>query len=155
VVDDAADKVGEGANGGTDSVTSTITYTLGSNLENLSLGNADGIDGTGNSLANLIGGGNGDNVLSGLAANDALEGNAGDDLLLGGDVLDIGDLLTGFDAVTSDINDFVQAVESNGSTTIRVDTNGGGNSFVDMAVLEGVNTDVMGLLNNGSLALAD
>jgi hypothetical protein len=49
----------------------------------------------------------------------------------------------------------VQTVESNGSTTVRVDTDGGGNSFVDLVVLEGVNTDVAGLLNNGNLALPD
>jgi hypothetical protein len=49
----------------------------------------------------------------------------------------------------------VQTVESQRSTTVRVDTNGGGNSFADLVVLEGVNADVTGLLNNGNLALPD
>jgi hypothetical protein len=69
-------------------------------------------------------------------------------------VLDVSNLLTGFDAKTDNINDFLQATESNGSTTIGVDTNGGG-SFTDMVVLDGVNTDIMGLLTNGSLVLAE
>jgi Ca2+-binding RTX toxin-like protein len=203
-VDNVADKIVESADGGRDSVTSTISYTLGSNLEDLVLSNADGMTGTGNSLDNgiAIESGSGDNVLSGLAGNDFLQGNDGSDLLLGGDgndtlegfygadtfaggagsdsfffftlsslngvdvitdfqngpgsdVLDISDILAHFDAKSSDINDFVQTVESNGSTTVRVDTDGGGNSFVDLVVLEGVNTDVAALLNNGNRALPD
>jgi Ca2+-binding RTX toxin-like protein len=202
IVDSSTDKIVESANGGTDTVAPSITYTLGSNFENLSLqGGLDPIDGTGNSLNNLITGNSGHNVLSGLAGNDTLEGAFGDDLLLGGDgadllqanpgadtmaggagsdrfefnnggldgldhitdftsapggdVLDVSDLLTGFDPTSSNINDFLQADESNGSTTIKVDANGGGNNFVDMVVLDGVNIDIQGLLNNGSLVLAD
>ena len=78
--DDIGDKIAEtSAAGGTDSVNSSLTYTLGANLEKLSLlGGAD-IDGTGNTLANVIVGNDGDNVLSGLTGNDTLEGAAGDD----------------------------------------------------------------------------
>ena len=65
------------------------------------------------------------------------------------------DLLIGFDPNSSNINKFLQATVENGATFLQVDANGGGNSFVDLAVLVGVNTDVNGLLNNGSLVLAD
>src|SRR4029450_10659315 len=84
-VDESGDKVSEtSASGGTDRVDSSITYTLGSNLENLTLANGRTIDGTGNSLNNSITGGDGDNVLSGLVGNDTLAGADGDDQLLGG-----------------------------------------------------------------------
>jgi Ca2+-binding RTX toxin-like protein len=67
-VDNIGDKIVDSANGGYDTVDSSVTYTLGGTLERLFMGDADGIDGTGNSLDNYIGGGGGDNVLSGLAA---------------------------------------------------------------------------------------
>src|SRR5207249_3270847 len=48
VVDAAGDSVTENANEGTDAVQSAITYTLGSNLENLTLTGTNAINGTGN-----------------------------------------------------------------------------------------------------------
>jgi hypothetical protein len=68
-------------------------------------------------------------------------------------VLDLSHLLSGFNSATSDINDFLRTTESNGSTTVSVDTNGDGSGFVDLVVLQGVNTDVAGLVNNDSLVL--
>ena len=58
------------------------SYTLGNNVENLTLmfGTRD-IDGTGNALNNILLGNSGDNVLSGLDGNDTLTGNAGNDTL--------------------------------------------------------------------------
>ncbi|MBW4551986.1 MAG: hypothetical protein KME35_12900 [Aphanocapsa sp. GSE-SYN-MK-11-07L] len=68
-----------------DSVTSTVTYTLGSNLENLTLGGSAAINGTGNGLNNLIIGNSANNTLLGAAGNDTLEGGPGVDSLEGGD----------------------------------------------------------------------
>jgi RHS repeat-associated protein len=77
-----------------DSVTATISYTLGTNLENLTLGGSSSINGTGNSLNNLITGNsgannlvgsNGNDSLNGVAGNDILSGDDGNDSLLGGD----------------------------------------------------------------------
>jgi hypothetical protein len=67
----------------------------------------------------------------------------------------VSNLLVGFAEDSSNINDFLRAVQANGSTTIQVDTNGavGGAAFVDMAVLQGVNTSIGGLLDDGSLLL--
>ncbi len=89
-----ADTIVENANEGTDTVVSAITHTLGLNLENLQLDNAGGnINGTGNTLDNLIAGNTGTNVLTGGAGNDRLYGHAGDDVLagdVGNDILDGG-----------------------------------------------------------------
>jgi Ca2+-binding RTX toxin-like protein len=68
-----------------DSVSATISYTLGANLENLTLGGITNINGTGNSLNNLIIGNSGVNNLIGASGNDTIDGAAGNDILSGDD----------------------------------------------------------------------
>lgn len=64
--------------GGTDTVFSTVDFTLGTNVENLELiGNA--IYGTGNSDANTIKGNDGNNVLDGRGGADQMIGGLGND----------------------------------------------------------------------------
>ncbi|MFM2422620.1 MAG: structural toxin protein RtxA, partial [Pseudomonadota bacterium] len=68
----------------------------------------------------------------------------------GGDVIDLAALLTGFNAQTSVLNDFVRA----SGNQIRVDTNGatGGANFVTVATLTGAGTlDVDLMRTNGNL----
>ncbi len=89
VVDDAGDSVVESANEGTDAVRSSITYVLPSDVENLTLTGGNGIDGTGNSLANVLVGNAAANSLRGEFGLDILEGGGGDDLLYGGFGIDI------------------------------------------------------------------
>jgi len=84
VVDNVGDVVVEGAGGGVDQVVSAISFTLGSNLENLSFSGTASLDGTGNTLANILGGNSGGNILKGLAGDDNLDGGAGADQLFGG-----------------------------------------------------------------------
>ena len=84
VVDVAGDVVTEAANAGIDTVGATITYTLGSNVENLILVGAAAINGTGNTLDNVLVGNEAANVLSGGAGNDRLDGAGGSDTLKGG-----------------------------------------------------------------------
>lgn len=91
-VNSTGDVIVEGADGGTDTVRTSLTsYTLGANLENLVLTSASNSRGTGNALDNNITGGNGSDTLFGLDGFDFLNGGSGNDSLLGGtggDVLD-------------------------------------------------------------------
>jgi Ca2+-binding RTX toxin-like protein len=84
VVDSAKDVVTESANQGIDTVVSAISFTLGANLENLELAGDSDINGTGNSLRNVIEGNAGRNRLDGGAGNDEVDGGAGNDTLIGG-----------------------------------------------------------------------
>jgi Ca2+-binding RTX toxin-like protein len=84
VVDVASDVVTELASEGTDTVQSAITYTLGANVENLSLTGTAVINGTGNTLNNVITGNSANNTLNGGAGNDTLNGGQGADILIGG-----------------------------------------------------------------------
>ncbi|BAL24631.1 calcium-binding protein [Azoarcus sp. KH32C] len=82
VIDSLSDVISESASQGTDTVQSFMTYTLAANLENLTLVGDEAINGTGNSLANVITGNAAANVLDGAAGTDTLKGGAGDDLYL-------------------------------------------------------------------------
>lgn len=67
-----------------DKVMSTVSYTLGANLENLYLLGSANLNGTGNELSNTLSGNSGNNLLVGGAGNDRLIGGAGVDTLVGG-----------------------------------------------------------------------
>lgn len=79
IVDNIGDRVSEGAGGGTDLVKSSVSITLGANVENLTLTGSANINGTGNSLANRLTGNAGANTLNGGSGNDILWGKAGQD----------------------------------------------------------------------------
>ena len=79
VVDNAGDIVTEAAGGGTDTVETSVTYSLGSEVENLTLTGTAAINGTGNGIANTLRGNAADNVLDGGVGNDTLIGGAGND----------------------------------------------------------------------------
>ena len=84
IIESSTDTITENANEGIDTVQSSITFTLGSNIENLTLTGTSTINGTGNSLANILVGNSANNTLNGGAGNDSLMGGAGNDKLLGG-----------------------------------------------------------------------
>ena len=108
VVDNAGDVVSENPGEGADLVQSSITYTLGSDVENLTLTGSSAINGTGNGLDNVITGNSAANVISGGDGNDTIHGGGGADLLSGGlgnDTFiftDITDSLPGFPATITD-----------------------------------------------------
>ncbi|MBK8174134.1 MAG: calcium-binding protein [Rhodospirillales bacterium] len=83
-VESPGDVVTEANGGGVDRVESSITYTLGANVENLTLTGGAAINGTGNALDNTIVGNGAANMLSGLDGNDSLVGGSGNDTLIGG-----------------------------------------------------------------------
>lgn len=132
----------------------------------------------GNSGNDNLYGGDGDDILYGHAGSDILNGGAGDDILYGGaradtfeftaghgannrimdfsvadgDRLDISNLLTGYVAGVSDIDNYLSFSVSAGSTIVSIDTNGltGGASFTQMAILNNVsNLNVQNLYDNG------
>ncbi|MEJ2406667.1 MAG: calcium-binding protein [Candidatus Thiodiazotropha sp.] len=82
-VDHPGDTISEQADNGTDTVHTTIRYTLPDNVENLVLEGTTDIKGYGNALDNHIVGNSGNNLLDGMTAvstaGDVLEGGEGDD----------------------------------------------------------------------------
>ncbi len=90
IVDVAGDVVTENVGGGADEVQTAVNgYTLGANVENLTLTGVGNIAGNGNELANIITGNAGNNVLTGNGGNDTLIGNGGNDTLNGGSGADV------------------------------------------------------------------
>ena len=128
VIDSARDTITEAANSGTDTVQSSVSYTLGINLENLTLTGTAAIVGTGNSLNNSITVSN--------AGNDTLNGAAGDDSLDASGEIRTGkvssnvyysksnNVLSGGDG-----NDFLDASLSTGNNILSGDN---GNDFLNV-----------------------
>ena len=87
VIDNVGDVIVEATDPGTadtDLVKSYISFSLGGQLENLTLLGTDSIAGNGNSKDNVILGNSAGNVLRGAGGDDALKGAGGDDVLKGG-----------------------------------------------------------------------
>ena len=82
-----------------------MTYTLGANVENLTLTGTAAINGTGNALDNILTGNTAANMLSGNAGNDTLDGASGADTLVGGICNDIYLLGRGYGADSVSEND--------------------------------------------------
>jgi hypothetical protein len=79
VVGASSDIVIENTHEGTDTIRSTISLTLGNNVENLALTGSGAINGTGNGLNNVLTGNSAANTLVGGAGNDIYDGGAGTD----------------------------------------------------------------------------
>ena len=84
VVDHVGDRVNELLDEGTDTVKSSIDFTLSAHLEVLYLTGPGNTSGTGNGLANSMNGSSANNTLSGGLGNDSLFGWDGNDSLVGG-----------------------------------------------------------------------
>jgi Ca2+-binding RTX toxin-like protein len=126
VVDAAGDLTIELASEGADTVISSVTRTLGANLEHLVLSGLAAVNATGNRLDNWLRGNDASNHLAGGDGNDRVWGAEGSDVLLGGNGIDILQGGEGDDALT----DLTGAgLLDGGGGADRLD-GGGGSQFV-------------------------
>ncbi|MEQ1592734.1 MAG: calcium-binding protein [Thiobacillaceae bacterium] len=122
--DSTSDVITENANEGADSVESTVSYTLGNNLENLQLSyEAGALNGTGNVLNNYLYGNESANTLTGLGGNDFLFGDAGADTLIGGAGDDTYYIDAAGDIVTENANEGTDTVNVWNLTTYTLAAN--------------------------------
>ena len=126
-------------------------------------------------------GDNGDDILNGDAGDDRLLGDRGNDTMTGdtgadqfiykvgkafgwqdtitdfdtseNDLIDIADILTGYDPIADLIADFVQITDNGTDSFLAVDADGGADNFVQIATLQNVTglTDEDALETSGNL----
>ncbi len=118
VVDNAGDQVLENSGEGADTVQSSITYSLGANVENLTLTGALAINGTGNTLNNVLIGNGAANILTGYSGNDTLDGGAGIDTLIGGIGDDYYVVDNSADVITENAGEGIDSVSASVSYTL-------------------------------------
>jgi Ca2+-binding RTX toxin-like protein len=166
---------------GADTLATTVTDSFQLTVPQVLAGNGSANNLTGGAGTQILFGLGGNDTLNGGADADRLVGGAGADRLTGGlgtdifgygagdlgtgvdtitdfvagagaDALDVASLLSGFNPASSILTDFVQITQASGNSTIRIDADGGGNSFQDLVILQGVtglNVDTM--RSNGNL----
>lgn len=118
-----------------------------------------------------IRGGTGNDLIVGGEGNDKLYGDAGADTFLyqsqsegndkiygfekgvGKDIVNITDILEGFDSLTSDIDAFVKLHNSGGNVQLKINNDGHGNDFQTLATFVGGlgGTNLATLLSNGNI----
>ncbi|OGI28834.1 MAG: hypothetical protein A2287_03815, partial [Candidatus Melainabacteria bacterium RIFOXYA12_FULL_32_12] len=143
-IDNVSDVITENLDEGTDTAYSNIEYTLGSNVENLTLTGTSNIRGYGNSLNNLIIGNSGNNSMYTYGGDDTIYGGAGNDVIAsyGGNDMIYGE--DGDDTVSgSTENDTIYGGIGN-----DVLSGGSGNDLLDGG--EGIDT-LTGGTNNDTL----
>ncbi|MBL8548131.1 MAG: PQQ-dependent sugar dehydrogenase [Hyphomonadaceae bacterium] len=140
IVDNAGDVAYEGSpTGGNDTVRSSVSRSLGANLENLTL-TGTAAQGGGNALNNIIIGNASANLIWGLGGSDILDGGAGADTMDGGDG-----------------NDFY-IVDNSGDFAYEASTTGGIDQVVaSISWVLGTNLEILSLtgtaVNGGGNAL--
>jgi len=119
-VDNIGDVTDETGGDGTDSVVSSISWTLGTDIENLTLSGTAAINATGNGLANVLTGNDGVNQLDGGDGADQLLGGLGGDLLNGGAGADQMAGGAGSDTyVVDDAGDTISELSGEGTERVR------------------------------------
>lgn len=116
-VDSTADLVIEGANAGTDIVQTSVSFTLGANVENIMVapGTLSGLALTGNVLNNQLTGGAGADALNGGAGADTMAGGAGNDSYFVDSTTDV---------VTEAVNAGIDTVRTKVSFTLSANVEG-------------------------------
>jgi Ca2+-binding RTX toxin-like protein len=147
VVDALGDKVVESsAAGGIDTVESGISFTLGANLENLTLTGSGNINATGNTLNNILTGNSGSNLLDGKTGADAMAGGAGNDTYIVDNAADTvtEGLGNGVDLVRSSVSRVLEANVENLTLTGSAAVNGTGNELENVLTGNAANNVLSG-----------
>ena len=155
IVNSATDVITEALNEGLDNVQSSVTYTLAANVENLSLTGTAAINGTGNTLDNVLIGNNANNTLTGGAGNDSLDGGLGNDTMRGGTGNDTYVVNISTDIVTENANEGTDTVESSVTLTLAANVenlvltgtaaiNGTGNTLANVITGNSANNTLSG-----------
>ncbi len=133
IVDSVNDIVTEGVSAGIDLVQSGVTYTLGDNVENLTLTGTNAINATGNALDNVLIGNSNGNTFYGMGGSDTMIGGAGHDIY----VVDSWDdlIMEGVSAGTDYVYSYIDYTLGNNIENLVMvlsdNLNGTGNSLVN------------------------
>ncbi len=167
-VDNPGDMVFENTGEGTDTVLSTITYVLSMSqeLENLTLLGSGNINGSGNTLNNVITGNSGDNNLAGNFGDDVLDGKGGVNYLYG----DWGNDTYIVNSVNDHVSELYNGADAGGNDTVMASItyalplyvenliltgsaaiNGSGNNLDNHITGNSANNELAGLGGNDTL----
>ena len=151
VVDNIGDVADETDGDGTDLVQSSVTFTLGAGIENLTLSGTKAINGTGNDGDNILTGNSGVNTLTGLSGDDTLTGGSGNDTLYGGDGDDTLDGGVGTDKMYGGAGDDTYYVDN--AKDVTDETTGDGTDTVYASVTCTIGTGIENLILTGTGAI--
>jgi predicted extracellular nuclease/2',3'-cyclic-nucleotide 2'-phosphodiesterase (5'-nucleotidase family)/Ca2+-binding RTX toxin-like protein len=134
IVDNINDSISDSS--GQDTVLSSIEWTLGSNLENLTLTGSGNINATGNNLNNVLIGNSGNNILDGGIGSDTMSGGLGNDTYIVNRAGDIVNELdgAGIDTVLSSITRTLEANIENLTLTGNGTIKGTGNDLDNIII---------------------
>ena len=148
IVDSATDVITENLSEGLDNVQASVTTTLAANVENLTLTGTTAINGTGNTLDNVLTGNSAINTLTGGAGNDRLDGKAGADKLLGGAGNDTYVVDVSTDVITESASEGTDTVES--SVTLTLANNVENLTLTGSAAINGTGNNLDNTLTGNS-----
>lgn len=133
-----------------DTISSSVTFTLGANVENLTLASGTAIlNGTGNASANILIGNDAANILDGQGGADNMTGGLGDDTYLVDSVSDVINTdIGGVDTVVSSIDTILSGGLENLTLTGTALITGTGNELANTLIGNDSTGKIEGKLGN-------